>query len=408
MDILSLYRRLLKLPPYWRVERVELDDQRERVDIWIAHDPRILFSCPECGRPFSVYDHAEERCLRHLDSCEHGTWIHVRIPRINCPIHGIRQVAAPGVVGSSGLTVGMEIRAIDTLAECSREGASRLLGLSWDESDGVLERAVARGLERRNPELPPWLGIDEKEVFARHKYFTVITGFNPAWVLEVIDGRRIADVEPWFVAHETELKDVAGFAMDMSAAYAGVVVKKCPDAEICYDHFHVFQKVTAAVDEVRKEEQKTLGDDEQRAGFFRSRYLFLYNEENVPEHRAEDFERAKAVAVKTSRAWAIKEDFRNLWACKTVEEAEAFFKRWYWWATHSRLEPMREAAKTLKRHWTGIANAIARRISNACTEGFNNKIERIKRDACGFRNKAKLRTAILFHCGGLDLYPNRN
>jgi len=125
MEILSLYQRLLRLPPHWRVERVELDDSQERVDVWIAHDPGIPFFCTECGHPFSVYDHSEERCLRHLDSCEHATWVHVRIPRVNCPVHGIRQVATPGVVGPSGLTVGMEIRAIDTLKECSREGASR-------------------------------------------------------------------------------------------------------------------------------------------------------------------------------------------------------------------------------------------------------------------------------------------
>ena len=144
---------------------------------------------------------------------------------------------------------------------------------------------------------------------------------------------------------------------------------------------------------------------EGRTEFFRSRFLFLYNEENVPAGRAEQFKRLKSVAVKTGRAWAIKEQFRELWRCKDEAEAEAFFKKWYWWATHSRLEPMRKVAHTVKNHWQGVVNAIVHNVTNACTEGLNNKIEKIKRDAFGFRNKAKLRIAILFHCGGLDLYP---
>ena len=35
----------------------------------------------------------------------------------------------------------------------------------------------------------------------------------------------------------------------------------------------------------------------------------------------------------------------------------------------------------------------------------NAKIQAAKRRACGFRNRARFRTAIYFHCGGLDLYP---
>ncbi|MFA4944653.1 MAG: transposase [Lentisphaeria bacterium] len=132
----------------------------------------------------------------------------------------------------------------------------------------------------------------------------------------------------------------------------------------------------------------------------------LYNEENVPDHRAAPFQQLKEAAVKTGRAWAIKEDFREIWRCPTAEAAAAFFKKWHWWATHSRLAPMRRAAHTLKNHWRGIANAITAKITNACTEGLNSKTGKIKRDAFGFRSKEKFRTAILFHCGGLDLYPS--
>ena len=89
------------------------------------------------------------------------------------------------------------------------------------------------------------------------------------------------------------------------------------------------------------------------------------------------------------------------------EESElaAYFKKWFWRAAHFRLEPIRKAAKTLKRHWAGIQAAIMNGISNSATEGLNSKIEVIKRSACGYRNKDNFRTAILFHCGKLNLMP---
>jgi transposase len=85
--------------------------------------------------------------------------------------------------------------------------------------------------------------------------------------------------------------------------------------------------------------------------------------------------------------------------------AHRFWRRWYFWATHSRLKPIRAAAATLKRHLTNRLTSFQHRITNAASEGLNSKIEAIKKMACGFRNVEHFKTAIYFHCGGLDLYP---
>lgn len=406
MDVINLYQQMLKPPAPWQVYRVEVAETPKRVDVWLEHAPSLSWPCPDCDHSCPVYDHTEERAWRHLNTCNYETWVHARLPRVICPDHGIRQVVGPVAGPRTHMTTLMETWCIDVLQECSKEGAVRLSSLTWDQLDLVMAHSVERGMLRRIPELPEWLGLDEKSVFARHKYFTIIADLTGGRVIDVLDKRTIDAVEPWFAARKELLASVKGIAMDMSAGYESVVRSQVPHAEICFDHFHVTQLVTKAVDSVRKQEQKSICEEDSRTDFFRSRYLFLYNAENVPEHRTEQFERLKAVAVKTSRAWAIKENIRDLWNCTTPERASQFFKRWYWWATHSRLEPIRKAAHSLKDHWQGIANAIDRRISNACTEGLNNKIERIKRDACGFRSKERFRTAILFHCGDLSLYPD--
>jgi transposase len=83
-----------------------------------------------------------------------------------------------------------------------------------------------------------------------------------------------------------------------------------------------------------------------------------------------------------------------------------FWKRWYFWATHSRLEPIRKAAETVRRHSDNILTYCQHPVTNAMSEGLNSQIQKIKSMACGFRNIIKnFKTAIYFHCGGLDLYP---
>jgi len=82
-----------------------------------------------------------------------------------------------------------------------------------------------------------------------------------------------------------------------------------------------------------------------------------------------------------------------------------YFRRWYYWATHSRLGPIVKAAKTLDKYLPNIMTYFNNRISNATAEGLNSKIQMIKEMACGFRNREHDRIAIYFHCGGLSLYP---
>lgn len=401
MDTTDFYQQLLTPPTPWKVCRVVLSEKH--VDVWLEHKD-FKWACEKCGTACSIYDHTEERSWRHLNTCERQTWIHASLPRVQCTEHGVHQIKAPLSGPRSNLTFLMECWTIDVLLECNRKGASKLTELSWDQVDLVMQKAVDRGLEHREEKLPEIMGIDEKSVFKRHKYCTIITDIKQGTVYDVINARTKEVVEPWFRERESLCPQVEKVAMDMSAGYAGMVTR-LTDADICFDHFHVTQKVTDAVNEVRKQEQKALPDDVDKTDFFRSRFLFLYNEENVPENRTEQFERLKKIAIKTSRAWAIKENFREIWSCSTLEDAEAFFKKWFWWATHSRLKPIRKAAHTIKNHWQGVANAIVYKITNACTEGLNSKMEKMKRDAYGFRSKARFRVAALFNCGGLALYP---
>ncbi|MDD7751515.1 MAG: ISL3 family transposase [bacterium] len=406
MTLEMFYQKLLNPPKPWVVSKVELSEDGSRVDVWLTHE-QYTFLCSVCQEPAPTYDHMPERIFQHLDTCESKTFLHVRLPRVNCPKHGVKQGVFPLAGPYLDVTYKMEAKCIQVMEASDRSAASDITGVSWERLGGIMKRAVDRGLERRGDAIPRILGMDEKQVFSRHRYVTIITDPLNHSVYDVItDGRAMKDITHWFEEHKDKLIDVEKAAMDMSASYGSLAVIYMPNAEICYDHYHVIATMNKAVDEVRKSAQAKIVNEEDRRMFFRSRMMFLYGEENLADHLRFKFEKAKSISAPTARAWEIKELLRGLWRV-TPEEAElaAYFKKWFWRATHSRLEPIRKAAKTLKRHWAGILAAIMNGISNSATEGLNSKIEVIKRSACGYRNKDNFRTAILFHCGKLDLMP---
>lgn len=217
METTDFYQQLLKPPSPWFVSRVELST--ERVDVWLEHPPGSQWPCEACGTMCSIYDHTAERSWRHLNTCERQTWIHARLPRIGCDEDGVRQVEAPLSGPRSNLTFLMEHWTIDVLQECNRRGTVRLTELTWDQVDLIMQRAVERGLERREEILPQVMGIDEKSVFKRHKYCTIITDIKQGTVYDVINARTKDVVEPWFRERSELCSGVEKVAMDMSAGY---------------------------------------------------------------------------------------------------------------------------------------------------------------------------------------------
>ena len=159
-----------------------------------------------------------------------------------------------------------------------------------------------------------------------------------------------------------------------------------------------------AVDKVRRAEHRTLrseGDDSLTG----SRYDWLYGSENLPEHRRETFEVLRLANLRTAKAYAIKESLRDFYDLEELDEAADHIKHWHFWATHSRLAPVIKVARMIRSHLVGVMNFFSLGLTNGIPEAINNVIQTIKKRAHGFRNADHFKTAIFFHCGGLQLYP---
>jgi transposase len=238
----ELYRHLLGVERPWTVERVELDVKEGRVDVWTVHGDGDRFACPECGAVLAIYDHAEERAWRHLDSCQFMTYLHARPPRVNCPTHGVRQARLPWAEPRSRFTAMFERLVIDVLREADVLGAARLLRLSWDEAWNVMRRAVRRGLLAKKGRVVARIGIDEKAAAKGHKYVTIVCSLDDGSVEHVADDRTIHSLDDYFASLTPEqLHGIEAVAMDMWDPFIGSVRDHVPDGleKIVFDPFHI-------------------------------------------------------------------------------------------------------------------------------------------------------------------------
>jgi transposase len=336
---IDVFMKLLALERPWMVDRVRLEAETHSVDVFLRHRRNARFRCPECGAILPLYDHVPLRRWRHLDHGSWLTWLQARIPRVSCLFHGIRQVSLPWALPGARCSLAFEKHAIDTLLETDVLGASRLLRISWDEAWGFMERAVGRGLKAKKRRVIARLGVDEKAVAKRHQYVTLVSDLDRGTVEFIADGRKKASLDAYY--QDLTVRQLAGIravAMDMWEPFINSTIEYVPQAadKIVFDRFHIMKHMTAAVDDVRKAEHRRLlaeGDETLK----RTKYLWLFSAENLPEHYTAWFARLKTMNLKTSRAWAIKESLRELWSYRRKGWAKRFWKKWYFWATHSKL-----------------------------------------------------------------------
>lgn len=404
----ELYQHLLGLESPWSVDEVKLDTENQQIIVQVVHPEGTKFCCPECGESLACYDHAPERTWRHLDSCQFQTILHAKIPRVNCPQHGVRQANVPWAEKGSRFTILFERFAIDLLrATQTVTGAMNILGTKWEQTWNILQRAVQRGQDRKEAQPLPRIGIDEKAFAKGQSYITLLYDLDNSTVEAISDGNDTESGNACFSQlSSAQIQSVEAVAMDMSAAYVKATKQSIALAEgkIVHDRFHVMQLATKAVDKVRRGEHRQLmQDDDHRLA--KTKYIWLTSQENLTEKQSARLEEAFTLQLETGKAWAYKEMLRDLWNHDDAASATTYFKDWYRRVIHTKLEPMKKLARTIKERIENVVSYCTHGITNAVAEGMNSKIMSIKRRVGGYRNRENFKTAIFFYCGGLDLYP---
>ena len=242
------------------------------------------------------------------------------------------------------------------------------------------------------------VAFDETASRRGHNYVSLFVDLMRRRVLFVAEGKDAGTVDAFatdLAAHGGNPEAVAEVCIDMSPAFIAGTAQSLPTAQITFDKFHVVKLINEAVDEVRRAEQKSRGE------LKKSRYLWLKNPRNLSERQHAQLDSLAAANLKTGRAYRIRLAFQDLYL-QPANNAEAFLKKWYWWATHSRLPPIIEAACMVQRHWNGILRWFHTRIANGIMEAVNSLVQAAKAKARGYRSTRNLKAIIYLIAGKLQ------
>lgn len=295
-----------------------------------------------------------------------------------------------------------ETLAIDLLkASKNQTQVASLLRCGFNVVNQIIHRAVARGLLRRKLAVATELSLDEKSFKKGHNYITVLSDPGTGCVLDVTEGRDKACCKSLLesAVSAADRDKVKAVSMDMWKAYMKAAREVFPQADIVHDRFHLVQYLNKAVDQVRRREVK------KQEELKRTRYIWLKNPGNLTENQKEKFQQIVERNFEVSRAWKLKESFRDLFGCDDYYQAFGLFSQWTGLCLFEGIKEVNKVVKTFQDHTKGVCNALVTKLSNAMAERLNRKIQEIKTVARGYRKFSNFRNVILFFLGGLELYP---
>ncbi len=402
----QLYEQLLGLSKPWSVEKVELALEAGTVTVHVQCDKGTVWGDPEAPGERAHVHGWIRREWRHLDTCQLETRVVAEVPRVKYKSGHVEEVAVPWAERYSRITRMMEGFVIQLLVAASNVSrVAALLRLDWHTVNAVIKRAVERGMIRRAEEPVHYAGLDEKSFARHHNYASVLTDVGRSRVLDVVRGRTLQDAEQLLgTLTPQQRQGVRAVAVDMWPGYMSAIRNMLSQADIVHDKFHVSKYLNEAVDKIRRTEHKKLLAQGE-SPLTGTKYDWLKTIADKRSAEAVAFRHLYQANFKTSRAWALKESFAAFWDYRYPKSAENYFDSWTVRVMRSRLEPMKDVAKMLRRHREGLLNYTKHRITNAAAEGFNSIIQTIKANARGFRSFENFRTRILFFCGKLDLRP---
>lgn len=396
----ELFTVALGLRSPWYVKDLGFNAKRKRLDLFIDFNRGSRFQCPDCGQEdCRVYD-TRSRTWRHLDFFQHQAFLTARVPRVSCPTCGVKQVSVPWARQGSGFTLSFEIFVLQLAQAMPIKPLAEMVGVHSDSLWRIVGHYVQQAHNNIDLSGLDRVGIDECSREKGHNYFTVFGDLVRSRVIFIADSREaivIKQLSDFFKNKSVNPQQIKEFCADMWPAYLSGIEEHFPGASVTFDRYHLMAKMNQALDQVRREEAK------DRSELRDTRYIWLKNQPNLTNKQRTRFETLKNLKLKTARAYQIKVTLQKLWECKNLEEAKLFLKKWYFWATHSRLEPIKDFAKTVKNHWDGILNFFYSKVTNGIIEGLNNKIKTAMKRAYGFKSFEYLKTIIYLVAGKLAL-----
>jgi len=359
---------------------------------------RDLFRCSQCGGESFWSQGSVTRTLRTVPIGSKPTHICLAIPRIYCfYCQNTRQVRLHFAAPRKSYTHAFERYALELSRHMTIKAVAEHLQVSWD----IIKEIQATSLQRRfgRPHLGKLkqIAIDEIAIGKGHDYLTVVLDLVSGAVVFVGDGKGVEALEPFWRRLRRVRAKIKAVATDMGRPYIRAVRDNLPKAIHVFDHFHVIKLFNDRLSALRRELFHQAQTDQERRVLKGTRWLLLKNPENLDAERNEQQRLEDALALNTplTIAYYLKDDLRQLWSQPDKRTARRVLRDWIARARASGVRMLAQMADTLEEHSRGILAYYEYPISTGPLEGTNTKIQAMKRQAYGFRDREFYKLKIL-------------
>jgi transposase len=396
----QLFEAALGVSDPWSVKDVSFDVAAKRLTIEIDFASGSRFPFPGAAGEHPVHDTVIKR-YRHLNFFQHDCYLEVRTPRVKLPDGRVALVEPDWAGKLSGFTLLFEALVLMLAQQMPFAAVARTVGESWHRVHAICKRYVELALAAADLSDMTSGAVDETSYRRGHNYLTLVADADRRKVVFVTEGRDASTIEQFAAhlsEHQAEAEQITSISIDMSPAFIKGVNEHLPNARITFDKFHVVAQASTALDKTRRLEQKT---DPDLKGL---RWTLLKDRDRLDSAQRADLDAliANVTTKRTARAWLYREQLRDILDRKQINVVTTLLQQWCTNVMRSRVEPMKDVAQMIRRHFDGIVAWTQTRQTNGFLEAINGLFQAAKRRARGYTNFNTMRTVLFLIAGKLN------
>lgn len=393
---------------YKKIELIEDLEKHNGCRVEVALRPRFSSRgyCSGCVRRGPTYDHLPVRQFDFVPLWGIAAVLMYAMRRIDCPRCGVKVELVPWATGKHRLTKSMTVFLACWAKLLSWKQISAVFGVSWDTVYDAVACVVDYGLKHRDLSGIQAIGVDEVAYAKGHRYLTLVYQIDHGCrrLLHISEGRTAKSLLRFFrmLGRDRSAK-IQYVCSDMWRAYLKVIRKKLPEAIHILDRYHIVANLNKALDKIRAGEAKRLQAQGYEAHLSHTRWCFLKRRRNLTAKQRIKLKDVIRYDLKTVRAYLKVQAFDHLWSYQSPAWAGKFLDAWCRDVMRSRLDPLKQVARSLRQHRELILNwFIAKKQYNSgIVEGLNTNVKLTFRKAYGFRTQRAIQVALYHQLGHL-------
>jgi transposase len=401
----TAFNRMLRLPGA-SVIGVEFGHEGVVVRVRLRRRRRVCSGCGQVGR-LRIHDRRVKR-WRHLDLGAQRCFVECELRRLWCrSCGGPRLEPVPWARPGAGHTRDFEDLVAFLAQQMAKTPIAKLLRVGWDTVGRIVARVVSDHLDETRLHGLVAIGCDEIGYRKGQRYLTCVADHGRGAIIWARPGRNAATLQAFFDELGERKHSIRAVSIDMSAGYENAIKAAVPDAQICFDPFHVVRLANEAVNEVRRGAWNARGKSRTPEGRWLKgvRWALLKAPERLTERQRTRLAAVQAANHPLYRAYLLKEELRALYHLDDPAGAPEHLRAWLAWASRSQLRPFVKLARTIRKYRDGILAAIRLGLSNARLEGLNSKVRLISHRSFGFHGPDPLIALIYLCAGGIQIDP---